>query len=90
MLRNYVLETLGFSSPPRISQSVQDTLAIIRHYQGQRIRESRCYLPSCKCHRYEGLWRVRVMVFSATFNNILVILWRSVLLMKETGVPGEN
>ena len=27
------------------------------------------------------------MVFSATFNNIS---WRSVLLMKETGVPGEN
>jgi hypothetical protein len=30
-------------------------------------------------------------VFNATFNNILVILWRSVLL-EETGVhvPGEN
>jgi hypothetical protein len=31
--------------------------------------------------------RVRVMVFKATFNNILVILWRSVLLVKETRVP---
>jgi len=30
------------------------------------------------------------MVFNATFNNILVILWRSVLLVKETGVQGEN
>jgi hypothetical protein len=30
------------------------------------------------------------MVFNATFNNILVISWRSVLLMEETGVPGEN
>jgi hypothetical protein len=30
------------------------------------------------------------MVFNATFNNIPVILWRSVLLMEETGVPGEN
>jgi len=30
------------------------------------------------------------MVFNATFNNILVILWRSVLLVKETRVPGEN
>jgi hypothetical protein len=32
------------------------------------------------------------MVFNATFNNILVILWRSVLLEdpEETGVPGEN
>ena len=30
------------------------------------------------------------MVFNATFNNILVKSWRSVLLVKETGVPGEN
>jgi hypothetical protein len=28
------------------------------------------------------------MVFSDTFNNISVILWRSVLLMAETGVSG--
>jgi hypothetical protein len=33
---------------------------------------------------------VRVMVFNATFNNISVILWGSVLLVEETGVPGEN
>jgi len=30
------------------------------------------------------------MVFNATFNNISVILWRSVLLVEENGVPGEN
>jgi len=30
------------------------------------------------------------MVFNATFNNISVILRRSVLLMEETRVPGEN
>ena len=29
------------------------------------------------------------MVFNATFNNISVLLW-SALLVKETGVPGEN
>ena len=28
---------------------------------------------------------VRVMVFDATFNNISVISWRSVLLVEETG-----
>jgi hypothetical protein len=33
---------------------------------------------------------VRVMVFNATFNNISVISWWSVLLVEETGVPGEN
>jgi hypothetical protein len=27
---------------------------------------------------------VRVMVFNATFNNISVISWRSVLLVEET------
>jgi hypothetical protein len=26
------------------------------------------------------------MVFNATFNNILVLSWRSVLLVEETGV----
>ena len=30
------------------------------------------------------------MVFNATFNNISVISWRSVLLVEETGGPGEN
>jgi hypothetical protein len=30
------------------------------------------------------------MVFNATFNNISVISWRSVLLVEETGVPEEN
>jgi hypothetical protein len=30
------------------------------------------------------------MMFNATFNNISVILWRSVLLVDETGVPREN
>jgi hypothetical protein len=31
-----------------------------------------------------------VMVFNATFNNISVISWWSVLLVEETRVPGEN
>ena len=30
------------------------------------------------------------MVFNATFNNISVISWRTVLLVEETGEPGEN
>ena len=30
------------------------------------------------------------MVFNATFNNISVISWQSILLVEETGVPGEN
>jgi hypothetical protein len=31
-----------------------------------------------------------VMVFNVTFNNISVISWRSVLLVEEIGIPGEN
>jgi len=30
------------------------------------------------------------MVFNATFNNISVISWWSVLLVEETGVSAEN
>ena len=30
------------------------------------------------------------MVFNVTFNNISAILWRSVLLVEETRVPGET
>ena len=35
-------------------------------------------------------FRFRFMVFNATFNTISVISWRSVLLVEETGIPGEN
>jgi len=38
---------------------------------------------------YSG-YVVRVMVFNATVNNVSVISWRSVLLLEETGVSGEN
>jgi len=31
-----------------------------------------------------------VMEFNATFNNISVISWCSILLVKETRGPGEN
>ena len=34
--------------------------------------------------------RVRIMMFNATFNNISVISWRSVLLVEDTRVPREN
>jgi hypothetical protein len=47
-------------------------------------------LPSLlKCTVTENCW-VMVMVFNATFNNISVILWWSVLLVEETRVPREN
>jgi hypothetical protein len=33
---------------------------------------------------------VRVMMLKVAFNNISVLSWPSVLLVEETGVPGEN
>ena len=33
---------------------------------------------------------VALMVLNASFNNISVISWRSVVLVEETGEPAEN
>ena len=33
---------------------------------------------------------VCLMAFNPTFDNISAISWRSVLLVEETGGPGEN
>ena len=35
-------------------------------------------------------WIGLSMMLSPTFNNMSVISWRSVLFVKEIGVPGEN
>jgi hypothetical protein len=32
---------------------------------------------------------IRIMLINATFNNISVISWRSILSVKETGIPGK-
>jgi hypothetical protein len=51
---------------------------------------------SCRCfcikfNFFHGICKiVFAVVFNATFNNIAVISWRSVLLVKETGGPREN
>ena len=37
-----------------------------------------------------GFLLIGFMVLNATFNNISVISWRSVLLVEETGGSGEN
>ena len=34
-----------------------------------------------------GLWFI---MFNAIFNNISIILWQTVLLVEEAGIPGEN
>ena len=44
----------------------------------------------CICQKNIVGHFVDLMVLNATFNNISVISWRSVLLVEETGGPGEN
>ena len=41
-------------------------------------------------HYKNGLAWFGFMVLITTFNNISAILWRSVLLVEETGVPRES
>jgi hypothetical protein len=47
------------------------------------------YFPQYVNHKYQP-YKVAVVAVNATFNNISVISWRSVLLVEETGGPGEN
>jgi hypothetical protein len=52
-------------------------------------------LPMTACRRTLRrkvclIFLVVFMVFNIPFNNISVISWQSVLLVEETGVPGEN
>jgi hypothetical protein len=60
-----------------------------------------CQLPDVLINEYTifdfRFWQlndhramISIMVFNATFNNISAISWRSVLLVGETGVLGEN
>jgi len=48
-------------------------------------RDSIDYSIFCELSSYEA--RVMIIVFSATFNNISVISWRSILLAEETECP---
>ena len=53
----------------------------------QEKRSGNIFLFGDFCCLIRGLG---VMVFNATFNNVSVILWQSVLLVEETGVAREN
>jgi hypothetical protein len=50
------------------------------------VKQSKSYPTQSMKYRI----RVRVMVLNATFNNISVISSWSVLLVEETGLPGNN
>ena len=55
------------------------------------------FYRQCKYREYNTLTQqnvthtiLRGLAINATFNFISAILWRSVLLVEETGVRGEN
>ena len=46
--------------------------------------------PAKYLHREEGMENGWFMVSNATFNKFSAISWRSILLVEETRVAGEN
>ena len=66
---------------------------VTRHTILKLFKEIKLYILTYKKYKLLSEYMVALvifMVFNATFNNISALSWRSVLLMKETGVPGEN
>jgi hypothetical protein len=65
----------------------QNFLLLIK---SRRTRRLQCQFPELLdfFNYFAGLGLV--MVFNATFNNISVISWRSVLVVEKTGIPIEN
>ena len=65
-----------------------------RHQTGEAVNDPYCYVFFISSNWYFNLFSREegggIMVFIATFNNNAAISWLSVLLVEETGVPGEN
>jgi hypothetical protein len=85
-LHNY--NTRGRRGRHHIVVEFTTTYAISAHHQWCCEFESRSgrgvLSMSCFC------LFVLLMVPNATFNNVSVISWRSVLLVEDTGIPGKN
>jgi len=65
------------------------TTSAISAYHHQRCEFKSCsWLGVLDTTLYACLFCL--MALNATFNNISVISWQSVLLVEETGGPGEN
>ena len=56
-----------------------------RKYRGNKIQAAKPL--KMRISKSKPIFRVRVMVLNATFNNISLISWWLVLLVEETGVP---
>jgi hypothetical protein len=90
-----------FSIKSKINQDFKIRIWVERHFQqyfsytvavsfiGERHRSTRRKPLTCLKTSFIT-WLDMAMVLNATFKNISAILWRSVLLAEETGVPREN
>jgi hypothetical protein len=59
-------------------------------YFFHKIWQEQIYIYKILNSMYKNISTLMILIFNATFNNISVRLWRSVLLVEVTGVPGEN
>ena len=80
----YKKTELSPHSPQNIEQQALDTISIKFHTVNDK---KNCQCVTIFLIKDSMVW---FMVFSASFNNISVISWRSVFLIEETGVSGEN
>jgi len=92
-------ELVTFNEKQKRIQNIVDSLDIQKClHTGRYLYKHITYLiKRTKIPHYQSItliekvfFRFGVMVFNATFNNISATPWRSVLLMEETGGPGEN
>ena len=60
------------------------------HRAAENLELSVIWLVGSKAGKLSLIDVCCLMVFNATFNNISIISWRSVLLVEETRGPGEN
>ena len=94
------ISVISWQSVLLVEETGENHRPVACHCHWQTLSPGENHRPvACHCHwqplshsvvsntRHQ---RVMIMMFNATFNNVSVILWRSVLLVGETGVPGEN
>ena len=80
-----------YTSLSRLDDS--STTGVTNLSKGRIFKEESSFTLNGRCQYYNApytyIW-IRMMEFNATFKNILVISWRSVLLVEKTGLSREN
>jgi hypothetical protein len=94
MIKSFCFVSLGKKRGPSqhtpLNWVKANNYLYLHHFSCNFLFESEKKYGLIRVDRYSCKLIVWFMVFNATFNNISAISWRSVLLLEETGVPGEN